>query len=497
MNWIPKKSVNQFLKWLEISATNHYAQEESLDYLATSMRDFDDVAPHLVDLASGNMPNHTDPGQRLVDLRRVSLADANNVGLSHLGSKVLKAWQKYSVDDDLAQHELPRHLLLTLEALALNDSKYRRIFIYWGSLSNHFNGDELIENWGLLYALNYLEVEHNNYRPAFDFRASSTNVKTLNLDLEKFAKSTAPANKLAINGAIKIQKAINGKVPRGRHRATACIAMELLRANKTGRATLLNSFGIPKKVGTWNKFSAKTISLINQILHDYNPQIAKIAAVSKKKATTKKVAVKKAAAKKVAVKKKVATLKPSSGKAKNKAYEPFELILPSDFDYSSVEFGPPKLKPKKVSKSKKSNAKAGRAKKKDYVGEAESNQAVGKAGEEFVLAYEKNKLKGKPKLASSVVWVSEEIGDDEGYDILSFDDNGQKLHIEVKSTIGPAETDFHISSNELLTAKQLGDKYCIYRVYDLEDIPKIWKIDSPLSDTVELKVSSYRASFKR
>lgn len=78
------------------------------------------------------------------------------------------------------------------------------------------------------------------------------------------------------------------------------------------------------------------------------------------------------------------------------------------------------------------------AKKFDVAGRDERNRALGRAGEESVVAHERSALKvaGRDDLARKVRWVSEEDGDGAGYDIASFMPDGQERLIEVKTTNG-------------------------------------------------------------
>lgn len=94
------------------------------------------------------------------------------------------------------------------------------------------------------------------------------------------------------------------------------------------------------------------------------------------------------------------------------------------------------------------------ARKFDVAGRDERNRALGRAGEERVLAHEWASLRsaGRDDLARKVRWVSEEDGDGAGYDITSFAPDGQARLIEVKTTNWWERTPFHISRNELAMA---------------------------------------------
>lgn len=98
------------------------------------------------------------------------------------------------------------------------------------------------------------------------------------------------------------------------------------------------------------------------------------------------------------------------------------------------------------------------ARKFDVAGRDDRNRALGRAGEERVVAHERSALKlaGREDLARKVRWVSEEDGDGAGYDIASFEPDGQERLIEVKTTNGWERTPFYISRNELAVAEELG-----------------------------------------
>lgn len=53
-----------------------------------------------------------------------------------------------------------------------------------------------------------------------------------------------------------------------------------------------------------------------------------------------------------------------------------------------------------------------------------------------------------------------------GYDILSFDKNGNEKFIEVKTTEGNEKNPFHLSLNEYLFCEKNQNIYYIYRLYN-------------------------------
>jgi len=125
------------------------------------------------------------------------------------------------------------------------------------------------------------------------------------------------------------------------------------------------------------------------------------------------------------------------------------------------------------------------------------NRALGRAGEEFVLQVERERLSnaGMRQLARKVRWITEEEGDGAGYDILSFDQSGQKRLIEVKTTNGVATTPFFLSRNEHATAAARADQWRLYRVHRFAKEPRIFKIAPPLEKSLILQTESWRATF--
>jgi hypothetical protein len=109
----------------------------------------------------------------------------------------------------------------------------------------------------------------------------------------------------------------------------------------------------------------------------------------------------------------------------------------------------------------------------------ESREAIGQAGENWVINYERNYLtiKGKSQLAERISRISE-TNVTAGYDVLSFElDNSEKF-IEVKTT-ALSKANFFISANELEIAQQLNGSYWIYFVSEIYGEPKLFTIQDP------------------
>ena len=138
------------------------------------------------------------------------------------------------------------------------------------------------------------------------------------------------------------------------------------------------------------------------------------------------------------------------------------------------------------------------ARKFDVAGRDERNRALGRAGEERVLAHERDMLKraGRDDLERKLRWVSEEDGDGAGYDIASFTPDGQPRLIEVKTTNGWERTPFHISRNELAVSEERRADWCLFRLWNFAREPKAFELRPPLDAHVLLTATSYQASFQ-
>jgi len=137
----------------------------------------------------------------------------------------------------------------------------------------------------------------------------------------------------------------------------------------------------------------------------------------------------------------------------------------------------------------------------DFERENKINCKIGEHGERIVLRAEKDKLisLNRKDLADKIERKSEE-SDSFGYDILSFDQNGKEILIEVKSTRHKANSNtvqFLISSNEYQKAVS-NSNYYIYIVFEVNTkYPKILKIENliNLGDKISIEPANYRISF--
>lgn len=99
------------------------------------------------------------------------------------------------------------------------------------------------------------------------------------------------------------------------------------------------------------------------------------------------------------------------------------------------------------------------------------NKRLGDLGELWVVKYEIEKLKNanKHNLINQIKHTSKDEGDWTGFDIQSFDREGNKIFIEVKTTKGRQNSTFFVTRNELERSKIEKDNYYLYRLYNYNE----------------------------
>jgi hypothetical protein len=126
------------------------------------------------------------------------------------------------------------------------------------------------------------------------------------------------------------------------------------------------------------------------------------------------------------------------------------------------------------------------------------NKKLGVDGELLVLDQEIKALRGLNlhDLADKVLHVSVVEGDGAGYDIKSYDAEGNVKYIEVKTTKGSAATSFFISPNELEFSKHHKDHYFLYRLYEFEVVTasaKAFVLKGDLSSQLNIIPTQFKA----
>lgn len=131
----------------------------------------------------------------------------------------------------------------------------------------------------------------------------------------------------------------------------------------------------------------------------------------------------------------------------------------------------------------------------DYLAAQAANAALGRAGEEFVLALETRYLTehGRADLAGSVDHVARTLGDGLGFDIRSFGIDGSEKFIEVKTTnLGPS-TAFYVSPREVQVSCEAAERYWVYRVYYFTRKPRLFRLKGSLAQSCKLEPAVFAA----
>ena len=164
---------------------------------------------------------------------------------------------------------------------------------------------------------------------------------------------------------------------------------------------------------------------------------------------------------------------------------------PPPVDYSSVEIvdaQPSQLSPAAPTRHPSRQIGSGGASKAPSVQTEEENRRVGKRGEEVAHNAERRRLISLGKNPDSVHWISQ-TDELSPYDLISTDEDDQRIWIEVKATKGsdPSEP-FYISHAELVEASYRRTRYYVYRVTDVDSAsPTITRWADPLALTKEGK----------
>lgn len=129
------------------------------------------------------------------------------------------------------------------------------------------------------------------------------------------------------------------------------------------------------------------------------------------------------------------------------------------------------------------------------------NKRIGDLGERWVLKKEIEYLtiNGQSKLADKVKHVAKDQGDGSGFDILSFDLDGNEKYIEVKTTKGSLNSTFYITRNELERSKIEKEKYFLYRVYNFNEntgTANLLKIQGELTSICEIPMN-YKVTLEK
>ncbi len=159
----------------------------------------------------------------------------------------------------------------------------------------------------------------------------------------------------------------------------------------------------------------------------------------------------------------------------------FEYVIDDDPVNSEVKETEPLYKPIKI----------------NYLEKEQNNRHLGAQGEGFVIEYEKWRLinAGKESLADKIEWVSKDLGDGLGYDILSRNNNGTDRFIEVKTTKLSKETPIYLSRTEIGFASQKVKDFFLYRVFNFDASPKLFIKNGNYESFCKLLPQTYKGYF--
>ncbi len=137
----------------------------------------------------------------------------------------------------------------------------------------------------------------------------------------------------------------------------------------------------------------------------------------------------------------------------------------------------------------------------DYIELHEFFIKIGELGEKYVYEQECTRLLKSDSAFADMVDSTPANNPENGYDILSYTEAGEKIYIEVKTTTLSDNSPFYMSEHELSVAKKFwasGINYQIHRIYDImnEDDSKIGYVIYNSLDSLKLTEASYKVEPK-
>jgi len=131
----------------------------------------------------------------------------------------------------------------------------------------------------------------------------------------------------------------------------------------------------------------------------------------------------------------------------------------------------------------------------NYLETEARNQSLGLAGEQLVMNFEHERLwrAGLRHYAERIEHSSKTEGDHLGFDIRSFEADGRERLIEVKTTRFGVSTPFFVSTNEIRVSKEHADEYHLYRVFNFERNPRLFRLPGAIEKSCTLSATEFRA----
>lgn len=124
-----------------------------------------------------------------------------------------------------------------------------------------------------------------------------------------------------------------------------------------------------------------------------------------------------------------------------------------------------------------------------------SNRTLGVEGERWVLGFEQRRLfrHGRSDLAPRIEWTAHDKGDGFGFDIRSFEPDGQEILIEVKTTKMGLRWPFIVTRNELHVSRRERESYRVYRVFRFGRDVGVFKLAGAIDESCSLEPRTYVA----
>ena len=138
-----------------------------------------------------------------------------------------------------------------------------------------------------------------------------------------------------------------------------------------------------------------------------------------------------------------------------------------------------------------------KAKRIDFAERDAANRRLAHLSEGFVVELERRRLllAKRDDLAQRVRWMSRDIGDGLGFDILSFNEvDDAERFLEVKATPYGLEFPFYVSANEVRCSEDVSGKYRLYRVFDFRLAPKVYVLAGSLRERCRLTPVQFLAA---
>lgn len=134
----------------------------------------------------------------------------------------------------------------------------------------------------------------------------------------------------------------------------------------------------------------------------------------------------------------------------------------------------------------------------NYLEREARNSLLGRAGEEFAVAFERARLRqlGADRLVDRVEHVAATRGDGLGFDVRSFNADGSDRFIEVKTTAYGKQTPFFVTRNELFVSKSHAREFQLYRLFDFRTDPRLYTVAGPIDQACTLDPVQYAARMK-